>query len=762
MLSQIIQKARDDKIAEQLIKNSLDEVRFLALGDTDAVGSEGTSIDTYMRVEETDCLNSTFEEAITPPDPKLIVNSKIEKPRIARIMIAQSGAENTGMCATQYPRAFMRAAIAARETMAESMGIHALDLSSEAGALRGVSALSDTEAERLEAALAARRRLSEVEVAHLWRANQQHLDARTVAAAPSAPMMRMYTEKDAEIRETMMRQANKEGGFVDWAYTTTDKGGNMKQKQQQHVRAWYWDEEQGCVETKLLSSLQTGGSANENMWAIAHAFDSGGFGKPLGHCSDSAGDVLSGLLALMLVSIPAYIALGCWLHILNLMISVPFVDTYGASEWGAPTLLRLVFMVHYLCLHAHEDLKREAEKEGKKSWGFLPHRGEVGRWWSIFKAVGDIYNDPDKYDFYIEFFAMMATTDTSQSSTGTSKSNPNPNPNLIVTLTLILPGKSSYKQLYGDWGKYLASKKIYEEAMVISCFSESFWCVHFNWFNGFPEWMLEKNGEPKLASAKKHRGLRFGGLPRHLVLMHRHLCDLLPNSGSDRSVEEDTVWSRWRQARSKLDTNMQETATAQLTSFLKGALSVLEKHGMPVLENYADAALGDPATEVPHRIAERLLYIYDHGDGADWSPPPIDDPTSVSIDGVEISLPELIGDMTQFATSGALQSRSVFFSCDATVALIRDFVESKSMCDKLALIVRKKVRPLPVISLQAEHDVHMVNLLSQCKSSNKGEVFTNAQATLRLNVISVEKLDAHDSYWKSEISEATKNMQGPE
>ena len=205
--------------------------------------------------------------------------------------------------------------------------------------------------------------------------------------------------------------------------------------------------------------------------------------------------------------------------------------------------------------------------------------------------------------------------------------------------------------------------------------------------------MLGKNGEPELASAKKHRGLRFGELPRHLVLMHRHLCDLLPNSGSDRSVEKDPVWSRWRQARSKLDPTMQGTATAQLTSFLKGALSVLEKHGMPILENYADAALGDPAAKVSHRIAERLLYIHDHGDGAGWSPPSIDGPTSVSIDGVEVSLPELIDDMTQFATSGALQSRSVFFSCDATVALIRNFVESKSMCGELALIVRKKARP---------------------------------------------------------------------
>ena len=35
VLSQIIQKARDDKIAEQLIKKSLNEARFLALGNTD-------------------------------------------------------------------------------------------------------------------------------------------------------------------------------------------------------------------------------------------------------------------------------------------------------------------------------------------------------------------------------------------------------------------------------------------------------------------------------------------------------------------------------------------------------------------------------------------------------------------------------------------------------------------------------------------------------------------------------------------------------
>ena len=70
------------------------------------------------------------------------------------------------------------AAIAARETMAETW----LDLSSEAEALRGVSALSDREAEMLGAALAARRRLSEVEVAHLQEANQLHTSIQLLRA----------------------------------------------------------------------------------------------------------------------------------------------------------------------------------------------------------------------------------------------------------------------------------------------------------------------------------------------------------------------------------------------------------------------------------------------------------------------------------------------------------------------------------------------------------------------------------------------------
>ena len=131
-----------------------------------------------------------------------------------------------------------------------------------------------------------------------------------------------------------------------------------------------------------------------------------GLGTPLGYTSDSAGDVLSGLLALMSVQLPSYVAIGCWLHILNLMISGPFCSTYGAAEWGVASLLRLVFMVHYLLEYAINAFKQAATAAGHAEWGVLPQRGEVGRWWSVFRAIGDIYNDPDRLEFLVTFFAQ--------------------------------------------------------------------------------------------------------------------------------------------------------------------------------------------------------------------------------------------------------------------------------------------------------------------------------------------------------------------
>ena len=74
---------------------------------------------------------------------------------------------------------------------------------------------------------------------------------------------------------------------------------------------------------------------------------------------------------------------------------------YGKAVFGEASLLRVLFMVHYLCLHAYDDLQTEANKEGKPEFGCLPHKGEVGRWWSLVHAATDIYQDQERLDFYI-------------------------------------------------------------------------------------------------------------------------------------------------------------------------------------------------------------------------------------------------------------------------------------------------------------------------------------------------------------------------
>ena len=164
------------------------------------------------------------------------------------------------------------------------------------------------------------------------------------------------------------------------------------------------------METSLVTCLETGGNAEDNKRAFDHAMSISGLGMPLGHTSDSAGDVLSGLLALMSVQSPSYVAIGCWLHILNLMITSSFCSIYGAAEWGEASLLRLVFMVPYLLGFADTAFKEAANDASHPEWGLLPQRGEVGRWWSVFKAIGEIFNDPARMEFLLIFLPSTMKT----------------------------------------------------------------------------------------------------------------------------------------------------------------------------------------------------------------------------------------------------------------------------------------------------------------------------------------------------------------
>ena len=159
-------------------------------------------------------------------------------------------------------------------------------------------------------AICLRRGLEPEQLPELQAANQAHLDAAAVVVAPSHPTVTNWIKGDCAIAESVARFSNEKADFRDYAWICTDKGGKADFKQQ-NVGEFHWNEEFGVVETSFLTYLETGGNAEDNKRAFDHAMSTAGLGMPLGHTSDSAGDVLSGLLALMSVQSPSYVAIGC-------------------------------------------------------------------------------------------------------------------------------------------------------------------------------------------------------------------------------------------------------------------------------------------------------------------------------------------------------------------------------------------------------------------------------------------------------------------
>ena len=124
-------------------------------------------------------------------------------------------------------------------------------------------------------------------------------------------------------------------------------------------------------------------------------------------------------------------------------------------------------------------------------------------------------------------------------------------------------------------------------------------------------------------------------------------------------------------------------------------------------------------------------------------------------DGQVVNLKDLIDDMTQMATAAGLQAQSIFFMDSDTAELIVDWVETGVMGDALGLLIRRVVRPCPLISIASEHDVHEANALTQTKSSKKSEQLVSAQVTLRLNEHLSQVRRAFDLFIASSEREAT-------
>mmetsp|Transcript_37370 Transcript_37370/g.83626 ORF Transcript_37370/g.83626 Transcript_37370/m.83626 type:complete len:245 (+) Transcript_37370:336-1070(+) len=98
----------------------------------------------------------------------------------------------------------------------------------------------------------------------------------------------------------------------------------------------------------------TGGGKNVAKLVEAHA-------KQLnvtliGSTTDNASDVIKVFVAEMQKSFANFVAVGCVLHILNLVLMNSYHSTFGLEEMGVCSALRCGYIIHYLmCIEGHFD-----------------------------------------------------------------------------------------------------------------------------------------------------------------------------------------------------------------------------------------------------------------------------------------------------------------------------------------------------------------------------------------------------------------------
>lgn len=141
-------------------------------------------------------------------------------------MVVSSMVANPAMSARQYGPVFMKANAAARSVLS-GMGIDQVDSSSRESAVRSLAGLSERQLENISYAIGCLGSIDEEEAAELQESNTQHLDAALVSATPSKQTITDWTLKENEIRESLMREQNKNGGAHDHSYVLTDKGGKQ-------------------------------------------------------------------------------------------------------------------------------------------------------------------------------------------------------------------------------------------------------------------------------------------------------------------------------------------------------------------------------------------------------------------------------------------------------------------------------------------------------------------------------------------------------
>ena len=490
-------------------------------------------------------------------------------------------------------------------------------------------------------------------------------------------------------------------GKMPVVFVVSDDGNKGAKKNTYNILAGYCPIDKYIKEINSSASRSGGKSA-----AIAQSLKDDGarLGVRLfaGSCTDSAAAVLCGVVAEMQRDWADFVAVGCVLHILNLVLCNAYLAAFGADAMGVLSALRLGFMVNYMmtkCPEFRESFLRFCEKNGYHEAKHICAGASTTRWWSIVASFGDIYRHLEVYRAWFEF---MAAGNESQ----------------------------TFQPLFVEVATWLRNDKVMTDIAFILDFNDAWWVPEMDFAQGLAPWQRSLDRE------NQHGGYRCAEQPARAVTARRRLLRL-----SALVEEEDAPeFARYRQWRAKPalrappdddddddggsgggdddgglgSLSDYEYSGIQTRRFFEVAAATLGNHHRRWLVGLLPCSIDHPNKKLGLAVAAAILARYD---GKDL--PDIDDDETVDLEGEEeVPLGALVRCLFQFVTADDLQTKCALTTSAATMTSLRAWVESGGSTSteagaKFQELLDVMIKGRPFQSHQAERAVGLGVRLSR-------------------------------------------------
>ena len=395
-----------------------------------------------------------------------------------------------------------------------------------------------------------------------------------------------------------------------------------------------------------------------------------------GSVTDSAANCIRGMVGALQAACPGFVAMACFLHVMNLVLVNSYLSSFGDEERGVCSALRIGYMMSYLHHKFPDEWRGWCADNGHGDISYIAAGAAKTRWWSVTAAFGDCYKNRVAYQGWCTHMTVVH--------------------------------KGGYNSCFTEMAAWLQNNKALCDMSLIFGFCTTWWNQEMEWLQGVGHWQAH------LPLAAQKAGYRANEMPWRVILERRKLQELEPPSAANLpGYTMDPRWSEYAKNRAGLTEGEREQMDEEVANFLNTALDVHGRHSIRWLTTLVDCSLAHHNSDLALACAAALLAIYD-GETLPVVPAAS---AKQTIDGEVVDLNEVVPLIVQFADAETLHESSVIFPDEAAVADIREWVAAGELRDEWGLRLQTQFKSLilgrPIHSHWAERAVNAASSIVQ-------------------------------------------------